>query len=205
MKFLITLVSTVWIAIIGTIAAQAETDKPAVIEMSLGMEAAPIEVIEYASFTCPHCKNFNDNIFPKLKSEYIDTGKIKFIYRETYFDRYSVWANMVARCAPQQSFFGVVKEIYSEQENWLPLARANKDLEVVEEFRKIGKLAGLTDPDLDSCLADREMLKELIGWHKTNMETHEISGTPGIVIDGVVTSSTSFEAISKLLDEKLGS
>jgi protein-disulfide isomerase len=98
-----------------------------------------------------------------------------------------------------------VKEIYSEQENWLPLARANKDLEVVEEFRKIGKLAGLTDSDLDSCLADREMLKELIGWHKTNMETHEISGTPGIVIDGVVTSSTSFEAISKLLDEKLGS
>ena len=76
----------------------AEIDKSLVVEMALGAEDAPVTVIEYASFTCPHCRNFHQNTFKQVKENYVDTGKVRFIYREVYFDRFGLWAGMVARC-----------------------------------------------------------------------------------------------------------
>ena len=92
----------------GTLAAQAETDKPAVTEMILGDVNAPIEIIEYASMTCPHCANFHSDVYPQLKANYIETGKVKFVFREVYFDKYGMWASMIARCAGPDRFFGVI-------------------------------------------------------------------------------------------------
>ncbi|MCP3971130.1 MAG: DsbA family protein [Rhodobacteraceae bacterium] len=80
--------------------ADAEIDKSLVEEMVLGAEDAPLTVIEYASYTCPHCKNFHQDTLKQFKTEYIDTGKVRFVYREVYFDRFSLWAGMVARCKP---------------------------------------------------------------------------------------------------------
>jgi protein-disulfide isomerase len=118
MKFLMTLLSTVWIAMMGTLAAQAETDKPAVTEMILGDVNAPIEIIEYASMTCPHCANFHSDVYPQLKENYIETGKVKFVFREVYFDKYGMWASMIARCAGPDRFFGVIDQMFEKQKTW---------------------------------------------------------------------------------------
>ena len=85
------------------VAVAAAPDKTALLAVQptdhvLGDPKAPITLIEYASFTCPHCANFHAKNFAKLKSEYIDTGKVNFTYREVYFDRYGLWAAMIARC-----------------------------------------------------------------------------------------------------------
>jgi hypothetical protein len=82
-------------------------DTSRVLEMSLGNPDAPVTVIEYASFTCPHCRTFHDGPFKELKANYIDTGKIHFIYREVYFDRFGLWAGMLARCAGPERYFGI--------------------------------------------------------------------------------------------------
>ena len=202
MKFLMTLLSTVWIAMMGTIAAQAETDKPAVTEMILGDVNAPIEIIEYASMTCPHCANFHSDVYPQLKENYIETGKVKFVFREVYFDKYGMWASMIARCAGPDRFFGVIDQMFEKQKTW---SRAGNDLAIVTELSKIGKLAGLGDDQINACLQDADNLRNLVGWYKANMEEHEISGTPSFVIDGEMVSNRSYEELSALLDEKLGS
>ena len=73
----------------------------AIEDMVLGDANAPITMIEYASYTCPHCGSFHQNTYPQLKADYIDTGKVKFIFREVYFDRFGLWASMIARCGGQ--------------------------------------------------------------------------------------------------------
>ena len=83
-------------------------------EMVLGNEEAPVTVIEYASFTCPHCASFHSQVFKDLKSNYIDTGKIKFVMREVYFDRYGLWASIVARCDGTARFFGISDMLFEK-------------------------------------------------------------------------------------------
>lgn len=84
------------LSLAGPLAAQGV--RP-VVEMSLGSPDAPVTLIEYASFTCPHCAAFNKDVMPRIKAEYIDTGKVRLVYREVYFDGPSLWASVVARCA----------------------------------------------------------------------------------------------------------
>ena len=79
-------------------------DTSSIVEMQIGNPDAPVTIIEYASYTCPHCKRFHEGPFKQLKAEYIDTGKINFIYREVYFDRYGLWASAIARCAIAPQF-----------------------------------------------------------------------------------------------------
>ena len=202
MKFLMTLLSTIWIAMMGTLAAQAETDKPAVTEMILGDVNAPIEIIEYASMTCPHCANFHSDVYPQLKENYIETGKVKFVFREVYFDKYGMWASMISRCAGPDRFFGIIDQMFEKQKTW---SRAGNDLAIVTELSKIGKLAGLGDDQINACLQDADNLRNLVGWYKANMEEHKISGNPSFVIDGEMVSNRSYKELSALLDEKLGS
>ena len=90
-------------------AADANADAPAIEikDMTLGPVDAPVTLIEYASYTCPHCATFHASVFKDLKRDYIDTGKVHFIYREVYFDRYGLWASMVARCGGDMKYFAV--------------------------------------------------------------------------------------------------
>ena len=108
-------------------------------EMVQGDEDAPIEMIEYASFTCLIGATFHANVYPKLKINYIDKGFVKFVYREVYFDKYGVWASMIARCAGQDKFFGMTDQIYRKQSDW---AHFESNIAIVTKPRKIGLLAG---------------------------------------------------------------
>jgi len=84
-------------------------------DMVMGAEDAPVEIIEYASFTCPHCARFHADVWPQLKADYVETGKVRFIYREVYFDRFGLWASMIARCGGEGRFFAFTDLIYKEQ------------------------------------------------------------------------------------------
>ena len=183
-------------------AAQAQAvspTAPAVIEMVLGNPDAPVEVIEYASFTCPHCRSFHENTLPLLKADYIDQGRIRYIYREVYFDRFGLWAGMVARCAGPDRYFGVIDLIYARQAEWTQGAPA----EVAENLRRIGRTAGLTNEALDACLTDAAMAEAMIATYEAHMKEHDISGTPAFVIAGKVHSNMSYTDMSALLDEAI--
>ena len=177
----------------------SEVVKP-IAEMMQGKQDAPIEMIEYASFTCPHCATFHADVYPKLKINYIDKGLVKFIYREVYFDKYGMWASMIARCAGADRFFGMTDQIYRKQSNW---ARAESDVAIVTQLRKIGLLAGLDESQLSSCLQDGVKLRALVEWYSENAKRDEIKSTPTLIINGEKHSNQSYEQLTEILDEIL--
>lgn len=177
-----------------------EIDTSGVVEMSLGSPEAKVEVIEYASFTCPHCANFHDTVFEQLKKDYIDTGKIHFIYREVYFDRYGLWAGMVARCGGEMRYFGISDMIYDQQKDWL----ASRDpLGISQALQKIGKTAGLTDEELEQCLNDGDKARALYAVFQKTTEADGITGTPSFVINGQKYSNMAYDEFKAVLEEKL--
>lgn len=185
----------------GAAEAQSpEVDTSTVTEMVKGDVDAPIEVIEYASYTCPHCATAHANLLPKLQENYIDTGKVKFTYREVYFDKVGVWASLIARCGGEEKFFGITDLIYKGQQDW---ARSGSEAAVVDELRKIGRLAGMDGDQIESCLNDGDQIATLVAWFQENASEHGIKSTPSFVIDGKTYSNMSYEEFSAILDAKL--
>lgn len=176
----------------------ADLDTSGIEEMRLGNPDAPVTIIEYASYTCPHCASFHGGVFKELKRDYIDTGEINFIYREVYFDRYGLWASMIARCAGPDKFFGMSDLIYSGQSTW---ARAGEPSQIIGELRKIGRLAGLNDETLQACLEDDTKARTLVAWYQENAKADGIRSTPSFVINGTTYDNMSYAEMAKIIDE----
>ena len=102
---------------LANVANAQESEAVVIAEMQHGNPDAKVTVIEYASFTCPHCANFHKDQYQELKTNYIDTGMINFVYREVYFDRFGLWSSMVARC-DETKFFGISDLLYKGQSEW---------------------------------------------------------------------------------------
>lgn len=176
----------------------SEQDFSSIIEMTIGAEDAPLDMIEYASFTCPHCASFHENVYPELKKDYIDTGKLKFTLREAYFDKYGLLASLVARCAQDvDKFHGVAGFLFKTQGTWLA---SRDDATIREEIRKVGRLAGLDDAALDACTQDEERITLLADWYRTNFERDGITGTPSFMINGKLYSNMSYADMKEVLD-----
>jgi len=179
----------------------AEVDTSAIVEMRLGSEDAKVTVMEYASFTCPHCANFHKDQFKELKADYIDTGKINFVYRDVYFDRFGLWASMVARCDGPDRFFGMTEMIYAQQRDWI--GDGQDPVQIANNLRKIGKVAGLGDEQLDACLNDNDKAKALVAWYQQNAEADNVRSTPTLMINGTVYQNMAYGELKAVIDEKL--
>lgn len=185
----------------AALAQDASTvDTSMVEEMSMGNPDAKVTVIEYASFTCPHCKHFHDGPFKNLKAEYIDTGKINFIYREVYFDRFGLWAGMVARCGGPVRYFAISDMIFNQQRDWIGDGTPTT---IAGNLRRIGKAAGLTDDQLDKCLSDADMARALVATYQNNAKADDINATPTFVINGQKYSNMAWDKFKAVLEEKL--
>lgn len=180
-----------------TVATAQESEIP---DMVQGSADAKVEIIEYASFTCPHCASFHAGPYKDLKKDYIDTGKVKFVYREVYFDRFGLWASMIARCAGPDRFFGMTDLIYKEQSLW---SRAGDPAAIVTELRKIGLKGGLDNDTLDACLEDADNAQALVAWYQENAERDNIRSTPSFLINGEPYSNMNYADFSATIDEKL--
>jgi protein-disulfide isomerase len=175
-------------------------ETPEIQEMTLGEPDAPVTVVEYASFTCPHCRTFHSEVFDELKANYIDTGKVRFIYREVYFDRYGLWAGLLARCGGEERYFALADLIYEEQSDWIQDDAAA----TAEALRRIGRKTGFEDEQVEACLQDADKAQALVALYQQNAEADGIRSTPSFVIDGRLYSNMSYDEFAELLDEKLG-
>lgn len=180
--------------------AAGEPEAAQIADMSLGAQDAPVTIIEYASFTCPHCAAFHADQFQKLKEGYIDTGKVHFIYREVYFDRFGLWASMVARCGGEMRFFGIASMLYEQQQDWIA---GGDPAAIADNLRRIGRTAGMDDETLDACLTDEAMAKGLVSWFEENKTTDGIDSTPTLIIDGQKYSNMAWEDLKDLIDTAL--
>lgn len=181
--------------------APASTADIKVPDMILGNAEAPLTVTEYASFTCPHCRNFHETVFADFKKNYIDTGKVKFVYREVYFDKYGLWAAMVARCGGDMKYFGISDMLYTAQKDWIA---DGQDQTISDNLRKIGLKAGIAPDALDACMKDNDMAKAMVAAYQTNAQADGVEATPTFIIGGDKTSGEmSYADFAALLDAKL--
>ncbi len=160
----------------------------------LGKVEAPITIIEYASLTCPHCARFHKETLPRIKAAYIDTGKVKFVFRDFPFDGLALRAAALARCAPQERYFAVVEALFQQQESW---SRAKDPLVAIGN---IGKLAGMSQASVDACFQDTKLLDKIVQGRMDGEKTHGVDSTPTFIIGGKkVSGAEPFETFDKLL------
>ena len=170
--------------------AFAQSDEAAVLEeMSIGADDAPITMVEYASFTCPHCANFHSDVLPLIKENYIDTGKVRMIYRGIYFDRLGLWADMLARCGGPDRYFGITGMIYEKQSEW---TSADSAVGVVDNLYAIGRLAGMKQADMEACMQDNETAQAMVKSSTENADADEVNATPTFVINGQTVSNMAY-------------
>lgn len=147
-------------------------------DKALGDPNAPVTVIEYASMTCSHCAHFHETTFTPFKEKYVDTGKVRFIFREFPFDPVATAAFMLARCAPADSYFAMVDLLFRQQRNWAFGERPKDDL-----FNMV-KQAGFTQQSFDACLTNQQIL-DGVNWVKNRAaEQFNVSATPTFFVNG---------------------
>lgn len=179
-------------------ASQAHQIHP--LDMPLGNPDASVVVVEYSSYTCPHCANFNRGPFQQIKQDFIDTGRILYLKREVYFDRYGLWAAMVARCGGESRYHGILDLIYEQQQVW---AGSNDPAQVANNLRRIGRQAGLDDDQIEACLSDADKALELTEFYQQNAEADNIRATPTFMINGQQYSNMPYSEFQRILNEKL--
>jgi protein-disulfide isomerase len=169
-------------------------------DIALGQADAPVTIVEYASFTCSHCANFHEENWPKLKAEYVDTGKVKFIQRDVYFDAVGLWAGILARCGGDDKYYAVSDMIFDEQKTWLS---ASDGEGIAANLRKIGAKAGMTPEQMDACWNDKQKVADLVATFQKNATADAIEGTPTFIIDGETVKNQPWDDMKKIIDAKL--
>jgi protein-disulfide isomerase len=169
-------------------------------DFTLGSPDAPVKITEYASFTCSHCAAFHATTFKPLKAEYIDTGKVEFTLREVYFDRYGLWAAMMARCGGDMRYFGITDILFETQQEWAGSEDPNV---VVENIKKIGRTAGMDDATLDACMKDGAMAEAMVARFEENMKADGVEGTPTLFINGTKHANMDYAALKSLIEAEL--
>jgi protein-disulfide isomerase len=163
----------------------------------LGKADAPVTIVEYASFTCGHCATFHAGAFLKLKEKYIDTGKVKLVFRPfpTAPAQLSVAAAMLAHCAGDERYFPMTSALFETQRNW---ASAN----AAAELLKLANQAGMTKEKFEACLGDNKLAGEIQATAARGFETFGVEGTPTFFINGVRFDGDheNIDALSKAID-----
>src|SRR5262249_7225796 len=149
-------------------------------EMAMGDEKAPVTIIEYASMTCPHCAHFQETTFPEIKKRYIDTGKVRWIFREFPLDNLAAAAFMLARCAGKDDsgkYFALIDTLFRQQRQWA----VEKP---IPPLLAIAKQAGLTEQSFNACLANQQVLDGIESMRKRAVDKFKVQSTPTFFING---------------------
>jgi protein-disulfide isomerase len=171
-------------------------------DMALGPANATVTITEYASMTCPHCAAFTETVFPKIKSEFIDSGKIRFVFREFPLDIKAAAGSMLARCIAKDDsgkYFAVVDLLFKQQNDWVTK-------NTTETLTRIGKQAGLSQQAVEHCLKDQALLDKIAADQKFASEVLKVNSTPTFFINGeMIKGDTSFEEFDKKIKSLLKS
>jgi protein-disulfide isomerase len=181
----------------------AELAKPLPLgDVVLGPANAPVTVIEYASMSCGHCAEFHKTVYPKIKTEYIDTNKIRFIFREFPLDIKAAAGSMLARCIGKDDpnkYHAVVDILFATQNDWIM-----KDTS--QELMRVARQAGMSEEAFKACLANQSMLDAMKQGQDQAFEKFKVDSTPTFFVNGTkLKGGATFEDFKKLIDPNLKS
>jgi len=146
-------------------------------DIVLGSDKAPVTIIEYASMTCPHCAHFSENTFPELQKRYIDTGKVRFIFREFPLDQLAAAAFMLARCGGKERYFPMVETLFQQQRTWA----VQRPL---QPLMAISKQAGLSEAGFNECLKNQQVLDGIEDVRQRAANKFNVQSTPTFFVNG---------------------
>ena len=168
-------------------------------DMAIGSRDAPITIIDYSSMTCSHCAHFEQGTLPMLKSTYIDTGYVRFVFREFPLDNNAFGASMLARCIANGDpgrYFGAIDTLFRQQDQLVNNA--------MNTLRWVGEQSGMSDSAIDTCLKDQDLYAKLVADEKIGANMVKIDSTPTFIINGrVYKGYMSFEQMDGIIRSQL--
>lgn len=189
---------------VGNVRAQegnALLSTPSDFDVVYGDESAPVTIVEYASLSCSHCADFYTEVFVKLKEKYVDTGKVRFVYRHFPLNLPALHAAMLVECAPegkQQSFLG---SLFKTQEDW---AYQETVEAILGKLTIIAKIGGMDEEAFDACITNKEQEEGLLNVQLAANKELQVRSTPTLFINGEMFSeSKTLESVSEAIEKAL--
>lgn len=179
-----------------------EADKAKVLkdtssDFYMGKDMAPVLMIEYASLSCPHCKDFHEKVVDPLIPTYIESGKVKYVFRDYPLNAPALEAAKIAHCSGKDRFFSFVKVLFQSQPNWVI---SDKD----DELKKIAALGGIDEAAFNTCINDKALENQILKTQKDAADILGVSSTPTIFINGhKYDGKHSFEDVAAFIDQQL--
>ena len=165
-------------------------------DMALGPDTAKVTIIEYASASCPHCAAFYNDVFVKFRKDYIDTGKVKFIFREFPHNDQAMGAFMLARCSAKEKYFPLIDIFFTTQQKWVP--------DAYNQLKDIAKQTGMSAEDFDKCLKNVDEAKGIMEVRDKADKTYGVTGIPTIFINGKLwDGERTIDSLTKYVDPLL--
>jgi protein-disulfide isomerase len=164
-------------------------------DMAIGSAKAPVTITEYSSMSCPHCAAFGENVFPMLRSKYIDTGKVRFVFREFPLDIKAAAASMLARCIAKddaEKYLGAVAVLFKQQDRLMDQTK--------DTLKLVGKLNGMSEEEVETCEKDQTLLDKLAADQRYALDVLKVDSTPTFFVNGErVKGAMSFEELEARL------
>ncbi len=174
-------------------AAMVSTEE-ALTEKSLGKKDAPITILAFESLTCGHCASFHSGAWPRIKKEYIDTGKARYVYSDFPLNDLAAVAAMVARCTGKERYFGMIEMLYKTQETW---ARSKQPLQALGQIARMG---GLSDKEFQACVRNDALYRGIRTRQREMHKKYKIESTPTFIINGKkIVGARPFEEFDRLM------
>lgn len=180
----------------ASLPAHAQVDvEAALADRVMGDADAPVTIIEYASLTCPHCAAFHEGALRDLKTRYIDTGKVKLIYRDFPLDQSALSASMMARCSGEDRYFGFIDILFRSQNNWAGSRDPRRAL------TQIGRLGGMGGDEIEACLQNEELLDGILRMRQEGSQVFNVQSTPSFIINGELhAGNMPIEDLAEIID-----
>lgn len=167
-------------------------------EHVLGKKDAPVTIVEYASLTCPHCANFHTKELPQLKKDYIDTGKVRLVYRDFPLDRLALAGSVLAGCFESDRYFPILGVLYDGQSRWA----GSKD--PMKALSQIARLGGMGQAKFDACFKDKALQEKILKQRLEGTNIFKISSTPTLIVNGQkYNGGLTFAQLKAIIDPML--
>ena len=166
-------------------------------DLIIGNESAPVTIIEYSSLTCPHCSDFHKKVLPIIKREFVETNKVRLVYRDFPLDQWALRASIIARCAGPERRYRFIQTFFLQQEQWTSGDPA-------AGLVALAKFGGLTTSSLEKCLSDKQMIDSVIKERLAATKQFNIRSTPTIIVNGdLYSGGLDIEQLRSVIEEKL--
>lgn len=194
------LVSLVALAAAGVSPVRADmaTTEQMMEEKALGDADAPVTMLAFESLSCPHCATFHQGAWPKVKEQYVDTGKVRYVYRDFPTNEAGAIAAMMARCVPPDRYFGMIEMLYRTQDTWLRASNPRAEL------KRTARLGGLSAEEFEQCVTNDELFQFIRNDQDAANAEFGVESTPTFIIgEQRIIGPQSFEVFEDAIEAEL--